>query len=53
MPMTGLLGRLFAVAEAYPELKADENFQQLQGELSAIEASFSRPAATTTRPRAT
>ena len=27
------LGRLFAVAEAYPELQADENFRQLQTEL--------------------
>lgn len=36
--MTGLIGRLFAVAEAYPELKASANFQQLQGEISGIEA---------------
>ena len=35
--MTGLLGRLMVVAEAYPELKADANFRQLQAELSAIE----------------
>ena len=35
--MTGLIGRLFAVAEAYPELRASENFQQLQGDLTAIE----------------
>ena len=35
--MTSLIGRLFAVAEAYPELRATENFQQLQGELSSIE----------------
>ncbi|MFL6857581.1 MAG: LemA family protein [Allosphingosinicella sp.] len=35
--MTGLLGRLMAVAEAYPDLKADDNFRQLQDELSAIE----------------
>lgn len=35
--MTGLLGRLMVVAEAYPELKADANFRQLQGELSSIE----------------
>ena len=35
--MTGLLGRLFAVAEAYPELKANTNFLQLQGQLSDIE----------------
>jgi LemA protein len=34
---TGLLGRLMAVAEAYPDLKADDNFRQLSGELSALE----------------
>jgi LemA protein len=31
------LGRLFAVVEAYPELQADENFRQLQGELAETE----------------
>jgi LemA protein len=31
------LGRLFAVAEAYPQLRATENFQQLQNELSNTE----------------
>ena len=36
--LTGALRQLFAVAEAYPELKADTNFQQLQGELSATES---------------
>ena len=35
--MQGALGRLFAVAEAYPELKADANFRQLQTELEQIE----------------
>jgi LemA protein len=35
--MTGMLGRLFAVAEAYPELKANTNFLQLQDQLSGIE----------------
>jgi LemA protein len=35
--MTGLLGRLFAVAEAYPELKANTNFLQLQDQLATIE----------------
>ena len=35
--MTAMLGRLFAVAEAYPDLKADENFRQLQSELSTLE----------------
>ena len=35
--MTGLLGRLMVVAEAYPQLQADENFRQLQGELTSIE----------------
>jgi len=31
------LGRLFAVAEAYPELQADENFRQLQSDLNDTE----------------
>lgn len=31
--LTGALKSLFAVAEAYPDLKATENFQQLQAEL--------------------
>jgi LemA protein len=31
------LGRLFALAEAYPDLKANQNFLSLQGELSTIE----------------
>jgi LemA protein len=35
--LTGLLKSLFAVAEAYPELKANQNFLTLQTELSAIE----------------
>jgi LemA protein len=35
--MNGLLGRLMVVAEAYPQLQADDNFRKLQGELSNIE----------------
>ena len=35
--LTGALGRLFAVAEAYPDLKANSNFLELQRELSDIE----------------
>lgn len=31
------LGRLFAVAEAYPELRANENFMQLQQRISSLE----------------
>ncbi|NCO11213.1 hypothetical protein CO038_00865 [Candidatus Pacearchaeota archaeon CG_4_9_14_0_2_um_filter_39_13] len=31
------LGKLFAIAENYPQLRANENFLQLQNELSAIE----------------
>jgi len=31
------LGRLFAVAEAYPNLKANENFRELQGSLERLE----------------
>ena len=29
--------QLFALSEAYPDLKANQNFQQLQAELSDIE----------------
>jgi LemA protein len=35
------LGRLFAVAEAYPQLRASENFQQLQNELTNTEDQIS------------
>ena len=35
--LTAAIGRLFAVAEAYPQLRASENFQQLQAELSDTE----------------
>lgn len=35
--MTGALKSLFAVAENYPQLKASENFQSLQNELSDTE----------------
>ena len=31
------LGQIFAVAEAYPELKTNENFMQLQGRITALE----------------
>jgi LemA protein len=31
------LGKLFAVAEAYPELKANENFMQLQHRITSLE----------------
>ena len=35
--LSGALGRLFAVAEAYPQLRASENFQALQAELTDTE----------------
>jgi LemA protein len=35
--LTAAIGRLFAVAEAYPQLRATENFQQLQGQLAETE----------------
>lgn len=35
--LTAAIGRLFAVAEAYPSLKADANFQALQAELTNTE----------------
>src|SRR5436190_13495295 len=35
--LTGALGKLFALSEAYPDLKANQNFLSLQGELSDLE----------------
>ena len=35
--LTGALGKLFVVAEAYPDLKANQNFMQLQAALGDIE----------------
>jgi LemA protein len=35
--LTAAIGRLFAVAEQYPELRATENFQQLQQQLAETE----------------
>ena len=42
--LTGALGKLFALSESYPNLKANENFMQLQEELTSTEnrISFSR-----------
>jgi LemA protein len=44
--LTGALGRLFAVAESYPDLKANQNMLALQEELSSTEnkISFARQA---------
>lgn len=36
--LTGALRQLFALAEAYPDLKANQNFMQLQDELSGTES---------------
>ena len=38
--LTAALGRLFAVAEDYPELRASENFQTLQGQLDEVESNI-------------
>ena len=38
--LSGALGKLFALAEAYPDLKANQNFLHLQGELSSLEDSI-------------
>lgn len=35
--LRGMLGHLFAVAEAYPDLKADESFQHLRTRISGLE----------------
>ena len=37
LAMTGALGRLLAIAEAYPQLKADQSFLRLQDELAGTE----------------
>src|SRR5215218_1062147 len=44
--LNGALGRLFAVAEAYPDLKANQNMMQLSEELTSTEnkVSFARQA---------
>jgi LemA protein len=44
--LSGTLGRLFALAEAYPDLKASQNMQQFQEELSSTEnkVAFARQA---------
>lgn len=39
--LTGTLKSLFAVSEAYPDLKANVNFQQLQSEITATEDKIS------------
>ena len=38
--LRGGLGNLFALAESYPELKADENFQHLQQRITGLENSI-------------
>lgn len=35
--VSGVLGRLFALAESYPDLKANTNFQELMSQLKAVE----------------
>jgi LemA protein len=44
--LTGVLGRLFALAEAYPDLKANQNMLALQEELASTEnkVAFARQA---------
>lgn len=44
--LASALGRLFALSEAYPDLKADQNMMQLQEELASTEnkVAFSRQA---------
>jgi LemA protein len=44
--LSGALGRLFALSEAYPDLKADQNMMRLQEELASTEnrVAFARQA---------
>ena len=39
--LSGALRQVFALAEAYPDLKANQNFMQLQGELELTENQIS------------
>ena len=51
--LTGALRQLFAVAEAYPDLKANQNFLSLQAELADIENKLAAARApASSRPRA-
>ncbi|HVT87932.1 MAG TPA: LemA family protein [Tepidisphaeraceae bacterium] len=40
--LTQSIGRLFAIAESYPQLKASESFQQLQSQLADTETRISQ-----------
>ena len=53
--LTGALRQLFALSEAYPDLKANQNFQQLQSEICPTSRTSSPPraASSTTRCRNT
>src|SRR5690606_24267922 len=44
--LTGTLRQLFALSEAYPDLKADANFRELQAELTNTEGLIARARAT-------
>ncbi|KAB2867273.1 MAG: LemA family protein, partial [Bauldia sp.] len=35
--LSGALGKIMALAEAYPDLKASDSFRDLQGQLAAVE----------------
>jgi LemA protein len=40
--ITGALKSLFAVAENYPNLKADQNFRELQSQLTQVESEIAQ-----------
>jgi LemA protein len=46
--LTGVLGRMFALAEAYPDLKANQNMLGLQEELTSTKTRFRLHARATT-----
>ena len=46
--LTGVLGRMFALAEAYPDLKANQNMLGLQEELTSSKTRFRLHARATT-----
>ena len=49
--LSGALGKLFALSEAYPDLKANENMAQLTEELTSTETAWRLPGRLTTTRR--
>lgn len=51
MQLQGALRQIFALAEAYPDLKANQNLQRLRSELADLENKIERRGASSTTRR--